>query len=121
MKPSCEGDSVGYFSSNLIRDVDILPVPGVGLPGERLVDEGVLQPGLFTGACHNCLLLGLDLGPVELVPGEVLVVFHLIIIENVSEYSNKRSIMLDVEFEGSESKIAVVVVKMLTFQKLLFL
>ena len=115
MKSSCEGDSVRYLSSNLILDMNILPVPGVGLPGECLVDEGVLKPGLLTGASQDCLLLGLDLGPVELVPGEVLIVLHLIFIENVSKHSNKRSIMLDVEFEGSESKIVVIVVKMLTF------
>ena len=115
MKSSCEGDSVGYLSSDLILDVDILPVPGVGLPWECLVDEGVLQPGLLTGASHYCLFLGLDLGPVELVPSEVLVVLHLIVIENVSKHSDKRSIMLDVEFEGSESKIVVIVVKKLTF------
>ena len=101
--------------------MDVPPVPGVGLPGECHVDEGVLQPGLLTGASHHSLLLRLDLGPEQLVPGKVLEVLHLLVIENVSEDPNKRRIVLDVEFEGSKSEIIVVVMKMLTPEEFLFI
>ena len=121
MKPGCQGNPVGHLGRHLVLSDDVPPVPGVGLPGERLVNDGVLEPGLLTGASHHSLLLGQHLGPVQLVSRIVPEVLHLIVIENVAEHANKRRIMLDVKLEGSKSEIAVIVVKMLTLKKFLLL
>ena len=77
VEPRCEADPVWYSSSDLIHDVEVASVSSVGLPGDSLVDESVLQPGLLAGAGHHGRFLVEDLRPVEVPRDKLITLLYL--------------------------------------------